>query len=80
MYSATLSGCAFSSNVYKVGLGLYSLDIKFDGLRMLYDIEVVSTSVSGFQINLSTTMGNLISLLKVCYVIKNPSYADLFYI
>lgn len=76
----TLSGCAFSSNVYKVGLGLYSLDIKFDGLKILYDIQVSSTSVSGFEINFSTTMGNLIRLLKVCYVIKNPSYTDLFYI
>ena len=76
----TLSGCAFSSNVYKVGLGLYSLDIKFDGLKILYDIQVSSTSVSGFEINFSTTMGNLISLLKVCYMIKNPSYTDLFYI
>lgn len=25
-------------------------------------------------------MGSSISILKVCYVIKNPSYTDLFYI
>lgn len=75
-----LTGCAVSSSVYKVGFGLHTLDIKFYLMKILFDIQVMTTSMTGFDLSFSTTMGNFISMLKVCYMIKNPSYTDLFYI
>ncbi len=47
-YKIPFSGCAMSSIKYKVGLGLYSLDIKFNNLNIQFDIVAQSTLTTGF--------------------------------
>lgn len=79
-YSVQFSNCAVSSDVYKVGLGLYSLNMNFNNVTLMFDLQVSSTSVTGFNITFSTTMATFISLMKVCYIVKNPSYTDVFYV
>jgi hypothetical protein len=79
-FAVSFSGCPMSSAVYKVGFGLYSLDIKFNSLKIEFDIQTSSTSMTGFELLFSSGMGDLISLLKICYIVTHPSYADLFYI
>lgn len=35
---------------------------------------------TGFDVRLSSIQANRINAVKICYITKNPSYTDLFYI
>lgn len=59
-----------STNIYQIGFGLHSLDIKFDMLRMQFDLQIMSTSTTGFSLSYSSLRGDLVSLLKICYIVK----------
>ena len=69
-YTVTFPSNPKSANTYQIGFGLHSLDIKFNMLRMQFDLQIVSTLTTGFTLTYSSLRGDLISLLRICYIAK----------
>jgi hypothetical protein len=79
-YTVTFNGYTRSSNVFKVGFSLHSIDVDFDNVKLQFDLEVISISVNGFAIRFSSSQANLMRLLRICYFSKEPTFNEIFYI
>lgn len=79
-YAVTFNGYTRSSNVFKVGFSLHSVDVDFDNIKLQFDLVIESKSVNGFTIRFSSSQANLMRLLRICYFSKEPTFNEIFYI